>query len=655
MPYAALRPLVLVLTASLPPRVAAGQASPDTVTLRPVVVTATLLPVPLAAVSSAVTVVQGSALRARGIRTVAEVLREVPGVAVSRSGSYGGATSVFVRGGENDFVKVLVDGVPVNEPGGAFDFAHLTTDVIDRIEIVRGPGSVLYGSDAVAGVIQIFTRTGGAWQARVSAGTGSHATVRAGVDAAGRTGIAAWGLGASRETTDGLYAFNNAYRHATAAGRLRLTIDPRTFAVVSLRYRDATAHYPTDGAGVPSDSNQLVRDRGPTAGVELGRNLSDRLALVVHGGWHATDARAEDTPDSPGDTTGFYASQGRTETQRAGGGARLHWRTGAVGTATVGGEVETQRLHYTSLSQSSFGPFADSGSARRRNRAVYGQLVTPLERAVVLTVGARVEGNERFGTATTWRSGASWQLDAATRVRGTAGTGFKEPTFTEQVGGFGTIGKRDLRPERSRSWEVGIERSVAGDRVRVAATWFDQRFRDLIAFTFTPAPPDTANYFNIAGATARGLEAETTVRVGPAVTAAVRYAWVRTRVTAAAFAPGSGTPFAAGEALLRRPAHSGGAVVTAHPSGPVRGSVEVRAVGRREDLDFATFPTTRVSLHPYTLVALSATVDLSGLGWHGLLLRARADNVFGTVYQEVRGFRAPGRTVFVGGEARFPR
>src|SRR5947207_1750608 len=174
--------LRLSVLSSLAASVAAAAQEPDTVVLNPVVVTATRVPTPADAVTAAVTTLSGRELQLRGIRTVAEALRAVPGAAVVETGSYGGQTSLFLRGGESDYVKVLVDGVPQNQPGGAFDFADLTTDNVDRIEIVRGPASVLYGSDAVTGVIQIFTRTGsGAPRVTAAARAGTYGS-------AGRSG-----------------------------------------------------------------------------------------------------------------------------------------------------------------------------------------------------------------------------------------------------------------------------------------------------------------------------------------------------------------------------------------------------------------------------------------------------------------------------------
>src|SRR5712664_2763144 len=150
--------LVLAVTVQQPPP--SPQPPQDTVVLKPVVVTATRVPVAADLVASAVTVLRGADLVAQGVRTVADALQTVPGAHVVETGSFGGQTSLFMRGGESDYTKVLLDGVPLNEAGGAIDLAHLTTDNIDRIEIVRGPESVLYGTDAVTGVVQIFTRSG---------------------------------------------------------------------------------------------------------------------------------------------------------------------------------------------------------------------------------------------------------------------------------------------------------------------------------------------------------------------------------------------------------------------------------------------------------------------------------------------------------------
>src|SRR5437773_12466828 len=191
---------LLILPATL-----AGQEPTDTVVLNPVVVTATRIPTPADGVPVAVTVIRGIELRERGILTVAEALRSVPAASVVTTNSYGSQTSLFLRGGQSNYVKVLIDGVPQNVPGGAYDFANLTTDNVERIEVVRGPASVLYGSDALTGVVQIFTRDGRgpargtvAWSGGTYGSSALDATLAAGGERAG------YSVGVSRFASGGL-------------------------------------------------------------------------------------------------------------------------------------------------------------------------------------------------------------------------------------------------------------------------------------------------------------------------------------------------------------------------------------------------------------------------------------------------------------------
>ncbi len=243
----------------------------DTVVLKPVVVTATRVPTRADAVTAAVTVISGASLRDRGVRTVADALRETLGATIVETNGPGSQTSLFLRGGESDYVKVLLDGVSLNQPGGAYTFAHLTTDDVERIEIVRGPVSVLYGSDAVAGVVQIFTRTGlgGVPRVDAEAGAGSYGMRRVGGTITGGTAGFAYSLGFSRVSTDGLFPINSGYRNTTVTTRLRVAPDARSDAAVTVRHGDGVFHYPTDGAGRVVDANQVAADRGPAVAVDI--------------------------------------------------------------------------------------------------------------------------------------------------------------------------------------------------------------------------------------------------------------------------------------------------------------------------------------------------------------------------------------------------
>ncbi|UCF39946.1 MAG: TonB-dependent receptor, partial [Gemmatimonadota bacterium] len=257
---------------------ARSQQPADTVALAPVVVTATRIPTPRSALAATVTVLKGEDLEADGIRTVADALRDVAGMHVVRGGSHGSLTSLFVRGGESDYVKVLVDGAPLNEPGGAVNLADLTVDNVERIEIVRGPTSVVYGSDAVSGVIQVFTRRGrGPLGAGASFRGGSRGSLEAELAVDGGNDLVGYSLAASRSATDGIHPFNSGYDNLVVSGALRLTPDVRTDVDLALRYGDSEFHVPTDFTGALADSNAVQQRQRFAAALDAGRFLSQTV------------------------------------------------------------------------------------------------------------------------------------------------------------------------------------------------------------------------------------------------------------------------------------------------------------------------------------------------------------------------------------------
>ena len=232
-------------------------------------------------VASYATVIQGVELQRAGIEFVADALRRVPGMAVVRGGSFGAVTSVFLRGGESDYVQVLVDGVAVNEPGGTFDIGSITTDNIERIEIIRGPVSALYGSDAVSGVIQIFTRRGsGPARGTLSFQAGSFATRRWQGTLSGGTDALSYAFSLGRNDTDGILEFNNSHRQTTFTGRVQGLLGPRADATLSVRYDDRRFHFPTDGSGVPTDRNAYTYGDALTLNLNAGRRI--RAGTAVH-------------------------------------------------------------------------------------------------------------------------------------------------------------------------------------------------------------------------------------------------------------------------------------------------------------------------------------------------------------------------------------
>ena len=646
---------------------AADTAHTDTLDLPAIVVTATRVPLDREAIPTPVTVLTGDELRSRGVGSVAEALATVPGAAVVRSGGTGAQTSLFLRGGESDYVLVLVDGVPVNEPGGAFDFADLSTDQVERIEVVRGPVSVLYGSDAVSGVVQIFTRRGSgppAVTATVTGGTGeeSHEGGRYGtydVDAtvSGESADVSYSVGGALEHSGGQYPLNNARTLTT--GSVRLGWTPAAGAEITLtsRLSDGRSHFPTDGAGNLVDENAYLDRRLWTTSLEGGWNLSERIDARLRLGLVTRDQASIDEPDGPSDTEGTFASTLRSDGVRrladASINARILRSTITAGIAWESADGETA---YTS--ESSFGPYDAAASFDRSTTGTYLQLLSEPVDGVHVTAGGRLDDSETYGTFATYRVGAALRVLPGVRVRGALGRGFREPTFAESFGsGFGDLGNPALDPERSRSWEVGIESELgmggpgqsaavsAAVGATVAATWFDQRFDDLIQYTFSSPTDGGPNYFNVGAARARGLELEGQLRRG-GWSATASYAWLDTEV----LDPGLATDatFAEGQRLLRRPEHSGSvAARRAWDDGAV--GVTVNVVGEREDVDFgAAFPYPRVVLPAYATVDVAGEHALSFGGAPAVRLLLRVENALGADYQGAVGFPGPGRVFRAG-------
>jgi vitamin B12 transporter len=646
------------LTAALLlPRVLNAQHVQDTTRLQELVVTATGAPTPADEVVSSITVIEGEELRARGLRFVQDALREVPGAAVVQAGSYGGVSSVFLRGGESDYVKVLIDGVPVNQSGGAYNWANLTTDNVDRIEILRGPASVIYGSDAVTGVVQIFTRGGVAgFAAEGGAEAGTFGTVIG--HAAGRGGSqrVTYSADVSRISTDGTLPFNNGYGNTGLSGTLRGSADARTDLALAVRFSDSRYHFPTDFSGFLGDSNQSTAEQAFSLGIDGTRRLSDRLELRLIAGGSRTDGELDDLPDNAGDTVGFgFASRRDSRGERGNLDLRVNAFPSSALTLTAGTQVEREMERQSGETTSNFGgivtttdvPF-DRG---RTTTSFYGQGLLDLPGGLALNLNARMDHNSEFGTFFTYRAGAVYRLPFRTRVRASVGRAFKAPTFCEQFCNAPfVVGDPAIRPERSTSWELGVEQDLVAGRLALWATYFDQRFRDMILYDGS-APPGDPTYVNGAAAQSSGVETGVRSELGSGIQASASYTYLMTKATDDRNMPSP--TFASGERLIRRPLHSVELNLRARLLGRASLGGSFLYVGSRDDVDFAATPSQRVELPGYALVDLAGEVDILSpdARGRGLSATVRVENLFNEAYDQVVGF--PGRPRGVFGGLRF--
>jgi len=648
---------LLILALAFRP-LAAQDQSADTALVEPVVVSATRAPMSRGALPVAVTIIDGDELRDRGIGTVAEALTDVTSAYVARSGSQGATTSLFLRGGESKYVKVLIDGVPANEPGGTFDFASLTTDNVERIEIVRGPASVVHGPDAVTGVVHVITRRGSGTprvESDIRAGTAPRMqtdttpgagrpdamhTVHAGITTSGAFASGNYSLSVASHRSSGLYAFNNEYRNTVASGRMEFTPIVDTDVRLAFRITDYQYNYPTESDGTPSDSNAYRAEDRLVLGVELQRRVSDRVRAAVALNSSVNDGGTDDAAD-PGDPApSSFVSQDKT--RRRGGELRLHVLPFDRAALVAGIQVEQQDQRSQSQSESSFGPFNSVFRAARRNRAAFSELVLTPHATVTATVGARVDDNERFGTFGTGRVGLSWRPLAATRLRATAGNAFREPTFFENYATGFVTGNPDLRPERIVAADAGVEQDLLGARATVGLTLFAQRFRDMIDFESTGASCGYS-YCNVAEARSNGAEIEARARVAGPLWASVAATMLRTRVAEPGFDSASGGLFERDQRLLRRPDRTWTAEL-AYRTTPLSLSARLLAVGDRDDRFFGPTGPVRTILEAYQRIDLTARFRLTPQ----LATTVRVENLANTHYQTVYNFAAPRRTIQVG-------
>lgn len=523
-----------------------------------------------------------------------------------------------------------MDGVPQSQPGVGFDFANLTTDNIDRIEIVKGPASILYGSDAVTGVVQIFTKDGtGPAHGAVSVRGGSYGSADLGVVAGGGGERSSWSVGASRFSTEGLLPLNNQYRNAAFNGRFAFHPGNGTQAALSIRYDNGVYHFPTTYPGAPLSNNQHDLERGPSVGLDVSHAFA-ALDVGLKGTWRRDNFQYAIAPNDSTDTFNFpFSSSDWVTRQSLAGRTVLHIATAAV--LTAGASFEHQAMEGTTLGK----------EYTRDDGAGFMELVMSLDRQVGFTAGARLEDNQRYGSFGTYRVGGAYHLGVGTRLVASLGTAFKEPSLYQNYATGFVTGNPGLQPERSTSWEAGVDQVLGAIVAR--ATYFDQQFHNQIDYL----PGASPNYQSARASWARGVDLTVRAPLGGWGSVSAGYTYLQTRVTAGD--TGSTALFRTGLPLIRRPAHSATAALTTAIPGGGSAGLATTYTGSRQDIDFNN--GGRVTLSAYTSVDLSAECPLRALGsaWSGVILDVRVTNALAAHYQEVLSFPALGRTIVFGG------
>ena len=594
---------------------------------------------------SAVTVVSAEQIKAQQIRHAGDALRMVPGVSVSRTGSFGGLTQVRLRGSEANHTLVMIDGVKANDtPTGAFDFSDLLADDIERIEVIRGPQSGLWGSNALGGVINIVTKRGKG-PARLSASVegGSFDTRRIAMAARGGTDNA-WGsvsFGASDSNGYDLSPVGSEDDPArivnfSARGGLRFS----PFISVYGSIRALNKQFGFDDFGTPpgavpgspvpqiqvdSDNTGKKRSLLGSATVQLDL-LAKRWVHKLTGSF----SRSDDDAIQPGFT--FEAGSARRRLTYV---TRYTFDTtgGLAAKHALSGLIEREWEHFDTSNT-----FAASTINRARTMTSYAaEYSANVIEALFLKGAVRHDDSSAFGTFTTWSASGAYKLArTGTRLHASAGTGVVFPTMFEQFGefpGFYTPNP-DLLPETSFGWDIGIEQKLLSGALVVDVTYFEQDLEQEIFSTFFGPPR------NLTGRSQRqGIEVTARLRPMAGLEILAGYTYLD------ATEPD-------GREEIRRPKHKA-SLDALYRFDEGRGTFGVGVVynGRMKDVvtDAFTFAAGRATLDDYTLLRLTGQYRLSDV----VEVFGRVENVLDQDYREIYGIATPGLAAYAGVRLRF--
>jgi vitamin B12 transporter len=617
----------LLALSLLTPLAVSGQEAKS---VDPVVVTATPVATPAEQMGASVTVVAGDDFQTYHYPSVDEALRNVPGVQIRRSGSYGKTSSISIRGANANQVQVLVDGVRVKSPTlGQVDLSDISPDLIEKIEIIRGPQSTMYGADAVGGVVNIITRRGkgGPFQVSVQQEAGNYDTwvSRATVDGAWK--FLHYALSGSYFESNGQFQ-NDDTEEKAISGRVGAILPWDSTLDFIFRWNKNDVGVPVKGVFPgPQPFNPIIN---PNA-----RSQSESTLFSLEGksrpvSWWETRGRLsryensagfQDPVDQAGDFPQFSQVKAiRREAEWVNSFFIGKWSTSSVGLEHRR-EIAENRNTFKAVTET--------------QSVFFEQQLRFFER-LFLTGGFRVEDNSVWGTTTTERGSVAFLIkETGTRLRGSAGSGFRAPTFNDLF--FPGFGNPDLQPEDSLSWDAGVDQKLWNDRIRLGLTYFRNDFTNLITCC-TPIP--TAPFggpFNVGRARSQGIEFSGEVSLLKNLVASLNYTYTNSenRTT--------------GQPLPREPEHRWNVGLTWEPTARLSLFTQVHVVSEQFE------PVGPAENGPYTRVDVGGTWRiLERMGWlRKLELTARIQNLLNETYSEVRGFPALGINALVGVRASF--
>lgn len=606
----------------------------DAVTASPIIVTASRLETNQANVASSVSTVTEEDIDDGQYRNVTNAIEPVPGVEVVQSGGPGGVAVAFIRGANSEHTLVLLDGIELNNPASpnrAFNLTNLTLENIERIEVLRGPQSSLYGSDAMGGVINIISKKsdkGLRMDVRSEAGSYNSFTQIGNLSYGSdwlevSNGVTRQDVGSisSANSRDGNFE-HDGYENTSLSNRVKVLPFELFDATLTTRYDRSNAAL-DNGGGVGGDdpnrrfNNEEFFTRGEITGHLLDKTLTPSLSLSYS--HHNLDDRND--PDSA--SSELLRSNYKGDLLKLQGVTK--WSPVQYFSAVLGAETERERADSYYRSDGAYGPYEDAlGWQDARTNAIFSETRLSYDKSLYLDLGGRLDDHSRFGTYKTWRVAPAYLLDEDTKLRGSVGTGFKAPSLVQL---FSSYGNADLRAEENVGWDVGIDRDLVKNKLSVSASYFHNYFDNLIAFD-----PSTFILNNIRNAETSGCEVSTDLKVTDSLSLGAAYTYTDSRDDDT------------GEALLRRPKNKGTVTVVYLPTSRLKTQLQWRAYSSRFDTDFSESEPRRTNLGGYGVVNFTVSYQVS----EKVELFSRVDNLFDKEYEDVLGFGTLGAAAYGG-------
>ena len=609
--------------------------------LSDVVVTATRTAIHEVEAASSISIIDSASIANSHDLTVYELLKNQYGLSLTQQGPQGSLSYIYLRGSGPGDTQVLVDGIPMNmpnDPGNTFDFADLPVDNISRIEILRGPQSTLYGSNALGGVINIITKQGyGKPKFYLSGEGGAYNTYKGLLGLNGSLDKFNYSITASRLKSDGFSAASKIYGNSENDGTENYNISSRFGYNVSnnfdlnfyVRYINAKSSLDQHGGLYGDDPTYIYKLEESSYKAEGKLSLLGGKWQQIYGVSFFRNVRQyafDSTLYNPFSSSSIYD----------GNNLKFEWQNNLSifknNLITLGIESEQEKAISTYFSSSAaYGNFA---SLFPQNQAtttgIYLQDQLQLRHEFFSSFGIRYDNHTRFGSVVTYRIAPAyvfWQT--GTKIKATYGTAFKAPSLFYLFDP--AYGNKDLKPEKSTGWDVGIEQYILEKDIIAGVNYFKTEFKDLFG---------TDNDFktiNINSAESKGVEFYLTTKPVNNISVSLNYTLTETKDNSA----GS---IDYGHELLRRPKHKFGMSLDYGFLKNANAGIQVIYVGQREDKDFSFYPAKRVELGGYTIVNLSASYGLTNT----FELYGRIDNLFDKYYEDILGFATPGLSAYGG-------